>query len=55
MKSVYIFSHTHFVNKNHIQVKFTSPYEHRIICVSVLLNKYRELIHKQDRGMFCIS
>jgi len=36
----------HHENKTHIQVKFTSPDEHGTICVSVLLNKYRELIHK---------
>lgn len=29
--------------KTHLQVKFTSPDENGIICVSVLLDKYRDL------------
>ena len=40
----YVGGKNHRENKTHIQVKFLSPDEHGIICVSVLLNKYRELM-----------
>jgi hypothetical protein len=38
----YVGGKNHRENKTHIQVKFLSPDEQGIICVSVLLNKYRE-------------
>ncbi len=37
----------HHETKTHIQVKFTSPDEHGMICVSVLLNKYQELMGRE--------
>ena len=32
-------------SKTHLHVKFTSPDEHGIICLSVLLEKYRDLFY----------
>ena len=35
-------------NKTHLQIKFTSPDEKGIICLSVLLDKYCALIHEKN-------
>ena len=31
--------------KTHLQIKFTSPDESGLICMSILLDKYREFVH----------
>lgn len=43
----YVGGKNHHENKTHIQIKFLSPDEHGIICVSVLLNKYQELMGRE--------
>jgi hypothetical protein len=41
---IYVGGKNNLEIKKHLQIKFTSPDENGIICVSVLLDKYNDLI-----------